>query len=105
MLPEAIKDLPKDLVLLQSIQKLHSQIAYPCDSLDIGITLSKMTDEQLDDLSAMVQWMKDNNNDCSYILAQVVHDLNGLKAGFLGLPEGIGFCPRSSGYDKKLETD
>lgn len=91
------------LELLETIKQLFSQIAETCDAMDIGITLSKMSDEQQADLSAMITFLKNQPDaNASYILAQVMHDLNGLKAGFLGLPSGEYFSPRSSGYAKKV---
>lgn len=87
------------LELFQTIKLLFSQIAETPDLVDIGITLDKMSKEQCADLSAMIDFMRNESKDtASYILAQVMHDLNGLKAGFLGLPEGDCFSPRSHGY-------
>lgn len=92
-----------EIELLQVIKSYHEKVDIPCDTIDIGITLNKMSQEQRDDLAAMIQWLHENTyGDDSYLLYQVLHDLNGLKAVFLGLPEGQCFSPRSSGYAKKF---
>jgi hypothetical protein len=91
-----------ELQLFDTIKALHSELPIPFDSIDVGITLWKMSDEQCTDLAAMIRWMQDNCDKSEYIIGQVYHDLNGLKAGFLGLPEGDCFSPRSSGYATKI---
>ncbi len=91
-----------DMELSEIITKLYRQCCIRQDRLDCDITLSKMSDMQRIDLSAMIDYMMSIDRGASYILAQVNHDLQGLKAGFLGLPEGDCFSPRSSGYAARV---
>ena len=92
----------KDYVLLAKIKELYSEVGVACDDLDIAITLSKMLDNQRQDLAAMIAFLSEQPDaSASHILAQAMHDLNGLKATYLGLPEGDCFSPRSSGYAKR----
>jgi hypothetical protein len=88
----------KVYVLLSAVSDLFTETNMEHDQLDTAITLDKMSDEQREDMAAMIEYFRNNDETASYILAQVCHDLAGLKAGFLGLPEGIGFSPRSAGY-------
>lgn len=88
------------LELLETIKELHKQTDWPFDGLDVGITLTKMSKEQLADLQAMIDLFEDEKLDKSYILGQIHHDLSGLKAEFIDGPDC--FVPHSSGYAAKV---
>ena len=92
----------KENTLSETIASLFKQVHFTQDRLATDITLMKMSDVQIDDLAAMIDFLKASGDTASYILGQVSHDLMGLKAGFLGLPEGDCFSPRSSGYAAKV---
>jgi len=98
-----------ELELYKTIKHLFEQVAKEqghvlCfDAIDIGITLNKMTEEQQEDLLTMIKFMSNLcTSSVGSILADVVHDLDGLKAGFLDLPQSQCFSPRSSGYAKRV---
>ena len=72
------------------------------DRTDTGMTISiAMTDEQRDDLAAMIDFLESQKDAPSSIMANVMHDLCGLRAVHFGEPHGDCFSPRSSGYAKR----
>ena len=98
-----------EIKLYKTIKHLFEQVAKEqghvlCfDAIDIGITVSKMTEEQQEDLLTMIKFMSNLcTSTAGSVLDDVVHDLNGLKAGFLDLPEGRCFSPRSFGIAKRV---
>ena len=73
------------------------------DRTDVGMTISiAMTDEQRDDLAAMIDFLESQKDAPSSIMANVIHDLCGLRAVHLGEPRGDCFSPRSSGYAERV---
>ena len=91
----------KAIELEKKIVKLHESANFPCDRLDLGITLTvALNDQQRVDLSAMIDRLTEGNEPM-YVLAQVVHDLNGLKGLYLEPERFVGFSPRSTGYAAK----
>lgn len=92
--------------LSNKIADLYKSAGFQQDRLSDDITLSKMSAMQHNDLAAMIEYLEthgdDGQREAGYILASVGHDLNGLKAGFLGSPEGNCFSPRSSGYASRV---
>ena len=93
--------------LAATVSQLHKDAELQEDRLSNATTLSKMSQEQIDDLSSMIIYFlasgDEGQKEPGYILANVMHDLNGLKAGFLDLPAGKGFLPRSDGYSKRTK--
>ena len=87
--------------LEKKIVALHAFAGCPCDRLNIGITVTvAMNDTQRADLSAMIDHLSSGNGPM-YVLAQVVHDLNGLKGLYMEPERFVGFSPRSTGYAAK----
>lgn len=85
------------LELYNSIRKLAKDANVDVDLMDIGCTLTNsMSQEQQDDLASMIKYM--SGNDPMEILANVLHDLAGLKAIYLNDPHGDCFVPRSTGF-------
>ncbi|MBW1784811.1 MAG: hypothetical protein JRL30_29215 [Deltaproteobacteria bacterium] len=81
------------------IAAIYKAAGFPLDKMDVGITLMKMSETQLADLSAMIDYLQSQPNmRHGFIAAQVGHDLGGLKAEFINGP--CGFSPRSTGYAK-----
>ena len=75
------------------------------DRVDAGMTISlAMTDEQRDDLAAMIDFLESQNDTPSSIMANVMHDLCGLRAIYFKEPHGNSFSPRSSGYAKRIAS-
>lgn len=90
------------LDLMNKIFELADKDGWEIDRTDIGCTLTNaMNEEQLADLAAMIDFLELQNYEPSSILANVMHDLNGLKAAYFCAPEGDCFSPRSRGYAKK----
>ena len=81
------------------IAGIYKKAGFPLDRLDAGITLMKMSPQQLKDLLAMINYLQDNGEEPIYIAGQVGHDLNGLKFEFINGPSG--FSPRSTGFATK----
>jgi len=93
--------------LEQKVFVLAELAEWDIDRVDAGITISiAMTDEQRNDLAAMIDYFESGNTPmpASEIMANVMHDLNGLKAVYMKLPQGDCFCPRSSGYTKRMAS-
>jgi len=88
----------KTLELEQRIVDLYKAAGFPFDRMDIGITLMKMSEEQTDDLVAMIDTFEALGHDPDYIAENIDHDLSGLKSGFLNVPGSECFLPRSHGY-------
>lgn len=92
--------------LSNKIADLYESAGFQQDRMSDDITLMKMSAMQHNDLAAMIEHLENHGDtgqkEAGYILANVGHDLNGLKAGFLGLPEGDCFSPRSSGYATRV---
>ena len=84
------------LKLLETITRLHLQTDIEYDVMDIGCTLTNITTEQCDDLSAMIECLKKRKCSALNILGNVTHDLQGLKREILEGP--CGFSPRSKDY-------
>jgi len=93
--------------LSHKIAELYQLAGLTLDRLDCDITLSKMSDSQVADMSAMIHYFENHGpiwqQEAGYIVCQLQHDLQGLKACFLELPEGEGFSPRSTGYAEHLK--
>ena len=93
--------------LSNKIVELYKAGGIQQDRLDCDITLMKISAMQHNDLAAMIVFLETHGDsgqqEPGYILCQVVHDLSGIKAGFLGLPEGVCFSPRSSGYARRTK--
>lgn len=90
------------LELQEKIKSLADKAQVPINLMDVGITLTvAMSKEQLDDLSAMINFLEGSQMLPAEILYNVLHDLTGLKAIHLDDPHGIGFSPRSKGYRNK----
>jgi len=88
--------------LEQKVFALAELAEWDINRLDAGITISiAMTDEQRDDLAAMIDFLESQGDSPSAIMANVMHDLSGLKAVYLKDPSGSCFVPRSSGYAKR----
>ncbi len=87
--------------LEDKIVELYKDAGFPCSRMDIGITVMKMSEEQRQDLIAMIDSMSARGDDASYIAGNVGHNLGGLKAEFLNGP--CGFLPRSSGHAKRKD--
>ena len=86
----------------KKIRELSQETGIELDFVDVGITLSvAMSTKEQNDLEGMIDWMLAQNDDPTYILGQVMHDLNGCKARHLGMPEGDCFSPKSIGYANK----
>ncbi len=84
--------------LEEQIIELAKQTSVTIDRLDIGITLSiAMSEAEQDDLEAMLHYLSKDGTP-SYVLSQVMHDLNGCKARHLKHPSGICFLPRSHNF-------
>jgi len=91
------------LELVEKVFALSELAEWDIDRMDVGITTSiAMTDEQRDDLAAMIDFLESQKNTPSSIMANVMHDLSGLKAVYLKDPSGSCFSPRSSGYTKRV---
>ena len=91
-----------EIKLSNTIAEFYSMAGVEQDRMDCDITLMKMSHEQHEDLAAMIDYLYEHRGDTPVrVLAEIVHDLNGLKAGFLGLPGGVCFSPRSSGFFSK----
>ncbi len=93
-----------ELELANVIAELYKAAGWKQDRMSDDITLSKMSAMQHNDLAAMIEYFQsgdEGQQEPGYILANVGHDLTGLRAGFLGLPED-GFSPRSSGYATRV---
>lgn len=88
--------------LSDRIAGLYKSAGWEHDRMSDDITLMKMTVKQRDDLAAMIVYFANHGDEgqqeVGYILANVGHDLAGFKAGFLDMPDGLGFSPRSWGY-------
>jgi hypothetical protein len=90
------------LELMDKIFELAKVAEWEIDRTDIGCTITNaMKKVQIDDLKAMISFLESKGDSPSSILVNAMHDLNGLKAIYFGLPEGNCFSPRSSGYAKK----
>lgn len=81
------------------IVRIYKDAEFPLDRLDVGITLMKMSDGQVQDLLAMVDYFM-GKEDAGFVAAQIGHDLGGLKNEFINGP--CGFSPRSTGFAKKV---
>ena len=91
--------------LLEKIKALAKKTGWKIDMMDVGcIITSAMNKEQIADLKAMVEFLEGQEDSASSILANVLHDLNGLKAVYFKTPEGNCFSPRSAGYTKKIAS-
>lgn len=87
----------------QKIFDLACKAEWPIDRMDVGITTSiAMTDEQRDDLAAMIDFLDNRKDSASSIMANVMHDITGLKAVYLKDPSGNCFSPRSTGYASRV---
>lgn len=85
------------LELQNKIVSLCEKAEIPIDKMDLGVTLTvAMTQKQRDDLSAMMDYLEQMKS--AELAFNVLHDLRGLKAVYLGDPAGDCFVPRSSGY-------
>ena len=91
-----------EITALLKIKELHQDAKQTFNGMDVGITLFKMSDQQVDDLNSMIAFFELNDRTAGYILSNVAHDLNGLKAEFISGP--CGFSPRSTGYAEKSEA-
>jgi catechol-2,3-dioxygenase len=88
--------------LEKKVFDLAERADWDIDRLDIGITISiAMTDEQRNDLAAMIDFLESRKDSLDSIMANVMHDLSGLKAIYLKDPSGNCFSPRSDGYAKR----
>jgi len=88
--------------LEQKVFALAELAEWDIDRTDAGMTISiAMDDEQRFDLAAMIDFLVSRDDTPSSIIANVMHDLNGLKAVYLKDPFGNCFSPRSSGYAKR----
>ena len=93
-----------ELAIEEAIIAISKRAGREIDRKDIGITLTvAMTQGQLEDLVVMMGFLVGQKKSASYILGNIMHDLNGLKAIHLELPEGDGFSPHSFGYAKKAK--
>ena len=90
--------------LQQKIEELFQSADYHnYDSLDLGCTLlTAMSEEEKDDLSAMIDCLEDSGVEPGQIAFNVIHDLSGCKARHFHLPRGDCFLPRSHGYTKRV---
>ncbi len=94
-----------ELELSNTIAELYKAAGRDQDRMSDDITLSKMSAMQRNDLAAMIEYFQSGDKgqrEPGYILANVGHDLAGLKAGFLNLIEDGGFSPRSSDYAARV---
>ena len=88
--------------LEQKVFALAELAEWDINRSDIGITTSiAMNAEQRNDLAAMIDFLESQKDTPSSIMANVMHDLSGLKAVYLKDPSGSCFSPRSSGYAKR----
>ena len=94
--------LTEEFVLFSRITKLSDE-SFDIDRLDLGVTLTKISQEQRDDLAGMIDFLDNEDWPEGSILGQVMHDTYGLKAEILEGP--CGFSPRSHGYAKKVEDN
>lgn len=85
--------------IIKTLKDLSIKADMPIDLLAAGCTLSQaMDDTQRGGLYSMIKWMKENKQQPGYILSNVMHDINGLKALYLDPKNNQGFCPRFTGY-------
>jgi len=90
------------LETLETIKELAKQAKWDIDLMDVGCTLTNaMNKKQIADLNAMIKFLQKCDDSPGSILANVLHDLNGLKAVYFKQQSGAGFSPRSFGYAKK----
>lgn len=90
------------LELLETIKSLAKEANTDIDVMDIGITLSEaMTREQIEDLAAMIEYLRKTDMSAREVLYNALHDLQGLKSIFLEDEAGLCFSPRSTGYRLK----
>jgi len=87
------------LELEQKLFALAELVEWDINRLDVGITTSiAMTEEQRNDMAAMIDFLEAKKDKPASIIANVMHDLSGLKAVYLKDPAGECFSPRSAGY-------
>ena len=87
--------------LEQKVFELAEKAKWEIDRTDVGMTISlAMDNKQIDDLAAMLEFLSQHNSP-SAIMANVMHDLAGLKAVYLKDPTGNCFSPRSHNYATK----
>lgn len=90
-----------ELELEQKIVDVHNAARTTCDRMNIGITCMHMTQEQRDDLAAMMEYFKDDKSP-TWLMGQVMHDIWGIKNVILNGDDC--FVPRSHGYAKKIAS-
>lgn len=89
-------------VLYKVLRTLYDNNNLEFKGMDLGCTLHyACSDDQIKDMLGFISWCLNNNEDGMYILANIGHDLNGLKREYLN--EENGFSPRS--YDHKKYID
>jgi len=91
--------------LEKKVFALASKAEWDINRIEVGITVSiAMSNEQRDDLVAMIDFLESQNDELGSIMANVMHDLHGLKAVYLKDPSSRCFSPRSAGYAKRIAS-
>ena len=86
------------MILSEKIVELAGLTQIKIDRLNLDITLSQaMTEENRADMLAFLEWAGGTS---PFVLAQVMHDINGYKQEHLS-DEPTGFTARTSGYADK----
>jgi len=90
------------ITLIDTIWDMGQDAKWVLDktSLSMDVTVA-MNEQQQDDLLAMIYFLRDRGDDDGAILANVLHDTNGLRGVYLEPENFVGFSPRSSGYAER----
>jgi hypothetical protein len=94
-------------VLSLKIIDQAGRAGYQLDRLDLEITITEaMTETERRDMSAMIDFLADQNQGASYIMASVGHDLIGYKErrqADLRFEPAPVFRPRSADFVSAIE--
>ncbi len=95
------RTMDTEIQLYNEVKQLHDRCDWVYDAIDIGVTISKITEQQRLNLLSMIETLTSDNKEQQYILGNVMHDLNGLNDEIQNEP--YGFSPRSFSYCKRTE--
>lgn len=102
-IPKAPEPAKKDffMVLSDKIVALSNSTSVSIDRLSLDITLSQaMTEQNRADMQAFMEKNEEWDNSGSWVLAQVMHDIEGFKQEYLS-DEPTGFVARTFGFAEK----
>ena len=96
------------MIIDEKISQLSKDADIAIDMRDIGCTLHvAMKADEVKDLEAMFDFLSEPQlgrpaNEPSFILSQVMHDINGCRARHFDEPGSDVFSPRSHGFAAKM---